>query len=846
MGGYDWRPRLCEVLRALPDWHSMFRHVSMETPSWPLGDRRSDRRVPPTNLGQFYGTTSSGPGRRAVSVALLVMAALPRHLGQPWPASAIAGRSCLSDYFRRRVRDGVRNAAQFLRFLILRSNFGTSTPRDFPAHAWICLKNGPARTGPLRGSRRNSRMMAPRSSRPWRRFNRFAEEGVDQTSVAHLSRGSRHDDGGQLAKISTLVRGQGSYFGLRRQLLSVGVTQAGLLTNLRAGDSRPWRAHSVVPLPIGQLRGGRSTSRWVPERALESQSGGPAGFRAGRHAAPAEVRETCPNPVHDAGGRFRDGGVGVREGQEQLGAFLTSGPRRHEPLTPRTRLDAQGDWRSGPHGAPKCSRDGVERPRARDVPLSGLNEPVKAADASRRGGGGGKGGGGWGGGGGGGGGDRGVLAPRRVVTPLRQGLGSSAALAGLFRFLSPCDHGAPPDPRATPWPRTAQLRSAPHDASGPPGPREPILAPIMLPAVEDLATKIISHLDTTHGRTHLVRPDRFPGYAEGWFVIAFADELRQARGSLPTTSAGVHGPFAARGEEKNKKPGRRHPTAPGHVTPHLRRGSRRAAGRRQHPSSARFHACATARRKCVDSHYANEYPERPCVESWMVREQRSHLHVAPPVPSRRAELRSSTFRSLEEWGRTAGLSGPWPSPDQTTRESWRTSSTRRQFSKSPQHPRGLFETSSTARTPHSAPSASPPPVGGGEDEFEITAHVLRPRTQLSWIEGVLRGAAPERRTPGVSRSHLRFGVLLPVPVPQDSEEIRKNSLEMLPKTPSGSPPVIQIWKQEVTANCPALCGTARSSSSASGTRSSNVRWTLSTPCHGRVGPNGRSERHVPT
>ncbi|HEX7670128.1 MAG TPA: SRPBCC family protein [Polyangiaceae bacterium] len=87
----------------------------------------------------------------------------------------------------------------------------------------------------------------------------------------------------------------------------------------------------------------------------------------------------------------------------------------------------------------------------------------------------------------------------------RQGL-LERALAGLFRFLHRLRHGAPPELRAGPklaGGRTAQLTfTLRMEASGPTGPLvNAMLGPVMLPAAEDLAKKIASHLEKTHGRT---------------------------------------------------------------------------------------------------------------------------------------------------------------------------------------------------------------------------------------------------------------------------------------------------------------------------------------------------------
>jgi hypothetical protein len=76
---------------------------------------------------------------------------------------------------------------------------------------------------------------------------------------------------------------------------------------------------------------------------------------------------------------------------------------------------------------------------------------------------------------------------------------------GLFRFLHRLRYGAPPELEAGPLMsgRAARLTfTLRMDASGPTGPLvNAMLGPVMLPAAENLAKKIASHLEKTHGRT---------------------------------------------------------------------------------------------------------------------------------------------------------------------------------------------------------------------------------------------------------------------------------------------------------------------------------------------------------
>lgn len=79
------------------------------------------------------------------------------------------------------------------------------------------------------------------------------------------------------------------------------------------------------------------------------------------------------------------------------------------------------------------------------------------------------------------------------------------AIGSLFRFLHRLRYGAPPELRAGPslaGSRSAQLTfTLRMDAGGPTGPLvNAMLGPVMLPAAEDLAKKIASHLEKTHGK----------------------------------------------------------------------------------------------------------------------------------------------------------------------------------------------------------------------------------------------------------------------------------------------------------------------------------------------------------
>jgi carbon monoxide dehydrogenase subunit G len=74
---------------------------------------------------------------------------------------------------------------------------------------------------------------------------------------------------------------------------------------------------------------------------------------------------------------------------------------------------------------------------------------------------------------------------------------------GFFRLLHRFRHGAPPELGAATTSGEAALLTFTlrMDASGPTGPLvNAMLAPVMLPAAEDLAKKIAAHLEKTHGR----------------------------------------------------------------------------------------------------------------------------------------------------------------------------------------------------------------------------------------------------------------------------------------------------------------------------------------------------------
>ncbi|HEX7670127.1 MAG TPA: FAD-binding protein, partial [Polyangiaceae bacterium] len=289
MGGYDWRPELAKYFEHVPEWHSMCQ-PTLEGDAFVAGAEigAAIAAVPPTNLGQFYGYNV--PGETQAGAPLWRASwegGSPHAIWVNRAGERFADESFYRDYLpKTREWDGVRQEQpNFPPFLIFDQNFrdkyglGTFLPTmDLPEEMV-------ARDETLRGLAAKLGIDGDALERTVVRFNRFAEEGVDQDfgrgtyPWAAMMTGDRSRKNPNLGPLN-----KAPYYGLRLHVASVGVNAAGLLTNRYAqvmhvrGAPIPGlyaAGNSAAPLDIGAGY----------QSGLSNLRGMVGGFLAGRHAA---------------------------------------------------------------------------------------------------------------------------------------------------------------------------------------------------------------------------------------------------------------------------------------------------------------------------------------------------------------------------------------------------------------------------------------------------------------------------------------------------------------------------------------------------------------------------------
>lgn len=291
------------------------------------------------------------------------------------------------------------------------------------------------------------------------------------------------------------------------------------------------------------------------------------------------------------------------------------------------------------------------------------------------------------------------------------------------------------------------------------------------------------------------RRNLFPGYPKGWFVIAFADELAVG-GVIPLEYFGKK-MVLFRGEDGVP---RLLDAYCAHLGASLAHGSRVVGNSIECP----FHAWRYGGDgRCVEIPYAKKIPKKACVESWTVREENGLVYMWHHPAGTGPEF---DIPKLEEWGNPA-----W------TR--WTMSKLRIKT-----HPREIVENvvdkahfpkvhnthvekfenefDGHKATQHTLAVAYP--VGGGKDEFEITATYFGPGYQLSWMKGVLEARLLNAHTPVDEGSlDLRFGVLLKI---VGSEDKTKKFAEMYADNLRlGFHQDIAIWENKKYRDIPVLC-----------------------------------------
>ena len=250
------------------------------------------------------------------------------------------------------------------------------------------------------------------------------------------------------------------------------------------------------------------------------------------------------------------------------------------------------------------------------------------------------------------------------------------------------------------------------------------------------------------------RRDRFAGYPNGWFVIGFSDEL-SAGSVLPVPCFGRQ-LVLFRGED-----GQAHllDAYCAHLGANLATGGRVVGCNIECP----FHAWRYAGDgRCVEIPYATKIPKKARVEAWHVREQNGLLYMWHH--SARAEP-SFEIPVLPEWG-DAGWTR-WTMSKLRIRtqpkEIVENVVDKAHFPRVHNTHVDVFENEFVEHMATQRTRGVAYPVGGGRDQFEITATYFGPGFQFSWMSGVLEARLINAHTPVDENSlDLRFGVMLKI------------------------------------------------------------------------------------
>lgn len=287
----------------------------------------------------------------------------------------------------------------------------------------------------------------------------------------------------------------------------------------------------------------------------------------------------------------------------------------------------------------------------------------------------------------------------------------------------------------------------------------------------------------------------FPGYPKGWFVIAFSDEL-PAGGVMPVSYFGEQ-MVLFRGEDGTV---RLLETYCAHLGASLAAGGKVVGNGIECP----FHGWRYGGNgACIEIPYAKKIPKKACVRAFTAEEKNGLIYMWHHPSGTPPEFDVAT---LDDWGREG-----W------TR--WTMSKLRIRT-----HPREIVENVvdkahfpkvhnthvETFENEFDGPNATQRtrgvayPVGGGKDEFEITATYFGPGYQFSWMKGVLEARLVNAHTPVDTESlDLRFGVMLKF---VGSEERTKKFAEMYAENLRlGFHQDIQIWENKKYRDVPVLC-----------------------------------------
>jgi 3-ketosteroid 9alpha-monooxygenase subunit A len=288
----------------------------------------------------------------------------------------------------------------------------------------------------------------------------------------------------------------------------------------------------------------------------------------------------------------------------------------------------------------------------------------------------------------------------------------------------------------------------------------------------------------------------FPGYPKGWFVIAFSDELPKG-GVLSLEYFGKQ-LVLYRGET-----GSVHllDAYCAHLGAHLGAGGKVVGETIECP----FHAWRYGGDgRCVEIPYAKKIPVKACVESWTVREQNGLIHMWHH-PERSAP--EFDIPALEEWDKPGWTRWTMSKIRIKThpKEIVENVVDKAHFAKVHNTHVEEFENEFDGHKATQRTRAVAYPVGGGKDEFEITATYFGPGFQISWMHGVLDARLLNAHTP-IDEQHvdLRFGVLLKV-VGGNEQKTQKFAEMYAENLRLGFHQDIAIWENKKYREVPVLC-----------------------------------------
>lgn len=289
--------------------------------------------------------------------------------------------------------------------------------------------------------------------------------------------------------------------------------------------------------------------------------------------------------------------------------------------------------------------------------------------------------------------------------------------------------------------------------------------------------------------------DLFVGYPKGWFVVAFSEEL-SVGGVLALRYFGKN-MVLFRGEDGTAR-------LLGAHCAHL--GASLAAGGKvvDNAIECPFHAWRYGGDgRCVDIPYAKKIPKKACVRAWRVQEKNGLIYMWHHPAGGEPEF---DIPDLEEWGKEGWTQWTMSQLRIKThpKEIVENVVDKAHFPKVHNTHVDVFENDfdGPKATQHTKGVAYP--VGGGKDEFEITATYFGPGYQFSWMKGVLEARLVNAHTP-VDRKFLdlRFGVMLKV---VGSEEKTKRFAQMYADNLRlGFHQDIQIWENKKYRDVPVLC-----------------------------------------